>query len=327
MKRTNVMQEEWDYLIVLDACRYDYFERVWRKFFLQGRLEKIFSVGSGTVEWRDNSFTEFYEDVVFVSSTPYINSVKAIKGFCGGDYFFKVYDVWKSGWNQKLGTVRPEKVTEAGIKALRDHPDKRMVFHYLQPHAPYVTLDDEFQGFPVPDMMKEDALGMVDHNVGEPILKLKILKNLVPRLSKTNILGDRPEWFLRQFLGMSPRTPMDAVRRKLGRDGLRKAYAANLEIALVQVVRLCEHLSGKIVITADHGEHLGENRCYTHKVGSTSKYLLEVPWMVMEKEGRDVPAKSESAIAIESSLQAESDGPFDDDKEIEARLRALGYFD
>ncbi len=70
--RTNVMNEDWDHLIVLDACRYDYFEKVWQKY-LPGKLRKKLSVGSTTVEWRDKTFTDYYGDVVYISSNPYIS--------------------------------------------------------------------------------------------------------------------------------------------------------------------------------------------------------------------------------------------------------------
>ena len=52
---------------------------------------------------------------------------------------------------------------------------------------------------------------------------------------------------------------MDAVRRKYGVEGLRKAYKENLCIVLEYAAKLSHELlhiypSSKIVITADHGE-------------------------------------------------------------------------
>jgi len=43
-----VVEEEWDYIIVLDACMYDIFEDV---NWIDGKLESIISKGSGTPEW------------------------------------------------------------------------------------------------------------------------------------------------------------------------------------------------------------------------------------------------------------------------------------
>ena len=39
MKTQEVTKEDWDYLIILDACRYDDFEELHSKY-LEGELEK-----------------------------------------------------------------------------------------------------------------------------------------------------------------------------------------------------------------------------------------------------------------------------------------------
>jgi len=89
-------------------------------------------------------------------------------------------------------------------------------------------------------------------------------------------------WELREWLGLPPASPMDAVRRKYGVNGLRKAYRENLRIVLEHVAKLCAELlhhkpSARIVITSDHGELLGENGKYSH--GIDEPYTLEVPWL------------------------------------------------
>jgi hypothetical protein len=73
------MDEEWDHLIVLDGCRYDYFSRL-HGVHMDGKLERALSVGSNTEEWRDNSFPDRYGDVVYVSANPYINSRVEVRG-------------------------------------------------------------------------------------------------------------------------------------------------------------------------------------------------------------------------------------------------------
>ena len=77
----NVIQEQWDYLIVLDACRYDYFKEFYQHY-LPGVLSKRISVGSSTPEWRDKSFPGFYEGLSYVSTNPFINGITSIKNFC-----------------------------------------------------------------------------------------------------------------------------------------------------------------------------------------------------------------------------------------------------
>ncbi len=330
-----VMQERWDYLIVLDACRYDYFEKVWRNYFETGRLSRRSSIGAATLEWRDKSFTGFYDDVVYVSANPYINSVKAIGGFLGSEHFHKVYDVWQRHWDEEFGTVRPGVVTRAALGVLKKHKDKRLIIHYLQPHAPYLSLEGKTAGFPIPNMETDSVIWGIRGLRADSKFQRKALRWLLPLFKKNHILGDHPEWFLRQFLRMNPKTPMDAVRRQHGRKGLVRAYRANLELVMIQVARLVEHLSGRIVITADHGEQLGEGRCYTHPGGSDSPYLRDVPWLEIERSAEDCQLPAEmSGNAELGRADGQGDGSIirdgdtrGDQEKIEARLRALGYVD
>ena len=144
-----VMDEEWDHLIVLDGCRYDYFSRL-HGVHMDGKLERALSVGSNTEEWRDNSFPEEYEDVVYVSANPYINSRIEVGGFSGSEHFLDVMDVWDWGWDLTLGTVHPDAVNHAAREALMQYPGERLIIHYLQPHCPYIGMQPQDTGFPVP---------------------------------------------------------------------------------------------------------------------------------------------------------------------------------
>lgn len=297
MNRIKIMEEEWDYLIILDACRFDYFEQIWKKYFkgeLKGELTKKISVGSSTREWRDNSFKKYYDDVIYISSNPYINSNIPMNGFLGSEHFNEVYDIWKEGWDEKRGTVLPETVTNATIDIVKSNKNKRIIIHYVQPHVPYLSLGMNFRGFPIPDPRS----GRVLSGVNEEIKISRITNNMINIFSlifkKIGILGNCPDWKLREFLRMDPVFKMDAVRRKYGNIGLRKAYMSNLEIVIQQVLILLNYLSGKIVITADHGELLGECQCYNRWGGSINPYLIEIPWLVLEKRSeytKDINSK------------------------------------
>ncbi len=313
-----VMDESWDYLIILDACRYDYFEELWRKYLpAQGNLSCRTSVGGCTVEWRDKSFCDSYKDVVYVSANPYINSEQEIKGFLGTDYFGHVVDVWKAGWDEARGTVRPETVTREALKAVRQYPGKRMIIHYLQPHAPYLAFGSDCLGFPKPDTQAQQILwtikGRAESKKGQILFK-----KLLPHVKKAKWLGNRPAWMLAQLLRLSPVTPLDAVRRKHGKKGLRRAYRENLQVVLEEAARLLTYLSGRIVITSDHGELLGERNCFSHDPESENPILRQVPWYQVEQ--KTAKALLDDATARESE---KSGSP--EDGEIENRLRALGY--
>ena len=47
---------------------------------------------------------------------------------------------------------------------------------------------------------------------------------------------------------------------------------------------MVKELDGKVVVTADHGELLGENGHWGHKIGLENTELLEVPWLKVKTE-------------------------------------------
>ena len=54
-----VMTENWDYLIILDACRYDYFKKYYNKYLTGGILEKAISPATWTLEWAEKNFKSY----------------------------------------------------------------------------------------------------------------------------------------------------------------------------------------------------------------------------------------------------------------------------
>ncbi|MFX0133165.1 MAG: hypothetical protein ACFFDN_05930 [Candidatus Hodarchaeota archaeon] len=292
----NVMKKNWDFLIILDACRYDYFERIYRQNenLFNGKLFKYKSIASSTMEWRNKSFKGYYNDIVYISTNPYINSTVSVENFLGKDHFFKVYDIWNEGWDQKENTVLPDTVTNSVINLIKKHPDKRFIIHYVQPHAPYINLDlknKEVYTFRFrSDIMKALNKTSNDYN-GKKSLRLKIIDKFLLHFNKLKksinradwILGNQPKWKLREYFRLEPLSPMDAVRRIYGDEGLKKAYMNNLKLVLKSVLKLLKHLTGKIVITGDHGELLGENGCYSHLNGSNNPYLKFIPWLEIKK--------------------------------------------
>ncbi|MFX1451520.1 MAG: hypothetical protein ACFFCM_11795, partial [Promethearchaeota archaeon] len=176
----DVMKKEWDFLIILDACRYDYFEKLYKQYenLFGGKLYKYKSIASSTLEWRNKTFKGHYSDVVYISSNPYINSAVSVENFLGKDHFFKVYDIWNEGWDEKENTVLPDTITKATIRVLTKHPEKRFLIHYIQPHAPYINIDlknKQVLAFRFrADIMKE-LDGNSQESNGKKSLRLKII--------------------------------------------------------------------------------------------------------------------------------------------------------
>ena len=72
-----------------------------------------------------------------------------------------------------------------------------------------------------------------------------------------------------------------------GCSKVMKAYESNLAYVMPYVIKLCKNLSGKTVITADHGNACGEKAfgifpIYGHPTGVHIDKLVEVPWFVFD---------------------------------------------
>jgi hypothetical protein len=132
-KAVRVMEQDWDYLIVLDACRYDTFKEV-----VDAQAGCVISGGTHTQAWLEWNFRQEYRDVIYVAGNPHF-ATAYLKKTLGFNPFYMVEEVWDYGWDDSLKTVPPEQVTNAALKTLKTYPEKRMIVHYMQPHHPYIA--------------------------------------------------------------------------------------------------------------------------------------------------------------------------------------------
>ena len=72
-QKQKIRSGEWDALIVLDACRYDYFADTYKKY-LSGKLVKANSPASGTFKWLRSVFGNYFDATIF-GSHPVLNSL------------------------------------------------------------------------------------------------------------------------------------------------------------------------------------------------------------------------------------------------------------
>jgi hypothetical protein len=134
-----INKNDWDVLIILDACRYDYFEREYKKFFPQAELKKVYSPASGTSPWLNQVFPEKYNELQIISSSPRINTRDIdILGYNSSKHFNpqKVIELWDSEWDKSLETVKPQTVVKHALKH-KDYPQKQMIW-FMQPHGPWI---------------------------------------------------------------------------------------------------------------------------------------------------------------------------------------------
>ncbi len=99
------------------------------------------------------------------------------------------------------------------------------------------------------------------------------------------------------------------------------AYRENFELLVPHLEGVLEALSGKSVVTADHGNLIGERgfpipmRLYGHPRGLHREEVLTVPWLECE-------ATERRAVVAEPPADEENDT---DGEVVENRLEALGY--
>lgn len=263
-------------IILLDACRYDYLHEEYPSYF-GGVLKKVTSVSFETSSWLWKNFNGGgFEDVVYVSANPYVNTegVEAER-FDARGKFHKIINARRRGWSEKLKTVPPEKMGEITRMTRAKYPDRKIISHFMQPHYPFLDIGP-IKGLRNPNDDKKYEGG----------------KSLFDRgLRKVTTLNQKifGAWgwyvqfsFAKKMLGREPHV-VEQVAKKYGKESLRKFYRNNLRRALKEVKRIVERVPDrKIVVTADHGYLLGEDDEYAHISWSNTDLLYEVPWLEVE---------------------------------------------
>jgi hypothetical protein len=253
----DVFEEDWDNLIVLDACRYDEFEC---RADLPGKLESRTSRASTTHQFiRGNFAGRTLEEVVYVSANGWFASLE-------DEIDAEVHEFIHVERDAVDGlTSRPETVTETALDAAEEYPNKRLIVHYMQPHQPYLG--------PTGQRMNHDGA-------------------LYQTIENNDV----------------------------SREDVVHAYRENLDLVIEEVERLVHELQGKNVVTADHGELLGERTepipisYYGHPDGVYVDELVTVPWLVYHNGERKEIVAEEAASRDDYDSEA-----------VDEQLRSLGY--
>jgi len=275
---SNFMKEDWDNLVILDACRYDLFTEV---DYPDGELDFRVSMGSATPEFLFNIFNgETYHDTVYVTANPMYRTKNL------DNVFHYVDDVWQDFWDDDKKTVRPEAMKDASIRAEKEFPNKRIISHFMQPHYPFIG---------------ELAKQIGSHSGYEKTYR---------QVTGDTASRDNPTvWSMLESGDVSKKVVWDA-------------YRENLEIVLPHLVELHQNLSGKTVITSDHGNLLGEKTyplgkpIYGHPSGYRHDGLNKVPWLEMPFEDRKTITSEPPEVNDTGQIQ-----------EVTDRLSDLGYVD
>jgi hypothetical protein len=124
----DMMAEDWDNLLLLDACRYDLFES---SNTIDGNLSAVISPGSATKEFYENMLSgRSFPETVYATANPNFHSVDC--------RFHAVERLWENDWDDELRTVPPETVAKQTLAAFEKYPNKRFFVHFIQPHYPFI---------------------------------------------------------------------------------------------------------------------------------------------------------------------------------------------
>ncbi len=135
---TLVTDRDWDYLFVLDGCRYDTFCTV-----LGREVPYITSPNSGTRGWIKANFVMNPAAGVFQDYTLVTGKREFSPSYFeekGRHFpFGQSIDVWREHWDDELLTVPPHAMVAYCKEAAQS---SRAVFHIQQPHMPFLAFDD-----------------------------------------------------------------------------------------------------------------------------------------------------------------------------------------
>lgn len=263
--KLKIESNDWDILIILDACRYDIFSEVYHNYFPGSNLKKIKSKSTDTEIWVNNMFlNQDCADIIYI--TPII----CIDVWLPKHNLFKIVKSWEHNRSEEYGAVMPKGTNKTFYDTVKKHKEKRYIVHYEQPHTPYVEVKPQ-----IPRKIEDTTLR----------IKHSTIKSILFEVwSKVNF-PDVWLWYINQFLMIKNKktkdtyTYFDQVYDQYGWDGIRKLYTYNLQYALKYVKELVEKCPDKsFVITADHGEYLGEHNKFGHK-GKKGKEIEEIPWL------------------------------------------------
>ncbi len=276
-----ILRENWDILIILDDCRYDYFKEIYSDY-LEGRLIKGISPASNTYGWCKRVIEKgyFVNDIV-VSANPHINSYKKVRDFNASKYFHRIVDVWSSDWDEDLPTVRPDVMTERIMEEIENHDERRIIAWYIQPHFPSLSLEIAGENpFPSSSQNNENNFIFKLRKKASQILERSLPLFLLKKF-----------WQFRLEAGGAV-GPDIATFAQVGVGGMKEGYKDNLRRVLESTSKLIKNISNEkvVVITSDHGERLGEGiigeRRFGHPADEQYKELIEVPWLEVKKDNQ-----------------------------------------
>lgn len=133
----DIFDEEWDVLVILDACRFDLMNSVVDEFEYISDIKKSYSRATKTPVWMEETFKKEFQGEI--GETAYITGNPNSEKFLTPSSFGMLDEVWRYAWDDELGTIKPDPITDRAITVGRNDDFSRLLVHYMQPHEPFLS--------------------------------------------------------------------------------------------------------------------------------------------------------------------------------------------
>ena len=284
----SVLDYDWDNLILLDGCRYDEFIK--RKYFPEQDVNQRVTLGHNTPTFLYRNFGEVeLHDIVYCTANPQV--LKFVSEHPREVSRFHDVVSLLDKWDNETQTILPSTVYEEGLKLQKKHPQKRFIFHFLQPHVPFLG----------------EKADEIEQRIG------KRLGGLDPHRDYT-------------FTSVKRGDPNRVSHTRMaeldvGVDEYITAYRETMDIVIEYAMKLAEEIDGKTALTSDHGWNLGERSVpffgpkwlpERHEIRTDE--LCKVPYIEFDWDERKRVIEEDPSEKLDI-----------DRSKIGRRLTALGY--
>ena len=273
-----VLEREWDVLIILDACRVDLLEEVSDEyeFLPEPPYDTIWSAGSYSEGWLRENFTG-------TQARTYQEQMKTLAHISGNPFTSELFE------GDEFAVL--DEVWEYGW-------------------------DDE-NGYIPPDVITDRAITYHRENMPQQML-VHYMQPHSPFISDKNTgYHIDTNHFASPTGAVSQRTPWELLRDgNISQEECWEAYKDTLQVGLDSVEVLLNSIdANRVIISADHGNAVGEWGVYGHPRNIPLAPLRQVPWVEVSAENTEEYDPPENPV-----LDSEQN-----EFNREEQLRDLGY--